>query len=121
MDIELFFDPGPSGNKEEERHKGGGTADQQAEGDAASPDGQGGANPEAAAGGKRPPLTMCHMPMLGRCSAPALLFAVSVNPTDRFLLALLAAGWGTRGGSRTTRCHRDQEPMWPDSVHPGFG
>lgn len=42
----------PSGDKEEEGHQRGGAAHQQAEGDAACPAGQGGADPEAAAGGE---------------------------------------------------------------------
>lgn len=84
MDVELVSDPGPSGNKEEKRHKRGGTADQQAEGDAASPDGQGGADPEAAAGGKRLCFTTCLMPV--RCGEDALrhplLFAVWEDPPN---------------------------------------
>lgn len=42
----------PLGDKEEERYQRGGAADEQAEGDAAGPAGQGGEYPEAAAGGR---------------------------------------------------------------------
>lgn len=95
MDVELASDPGPSGNKEKERHKRGGTADQQAEGDAASPDGQGGTNPEAAAGGKRPPLTTRLMPVRFGEDAlrPALLFAVWEDPPNEPFSAGSACSW----------------------------
>lgn len=68
----------------------------------------------------------CHVPcatlLCGEDALqPTLLFAVLVDPTNHSLLALLAAGWGTRGGTWTTRCHHDQEPAWPDSVHPCSG
>lgn len=59
----------PSGDKEEERHKRGGATDQQAEGDAAGPAGQGGADPEAAAGGENAgqPRPAPHCPGAGPC------------------------------------------------------
>lgn len=51
----------------------------------------------------------------------ALPLAVSVDPADFLLLALLAAGWGTRSSAWTPRRHYDQEPTWPDTVHPCSG
>lgn len=71
----------PSGDKEEEGHKRGGAADQQAERDAAGSAGQGGTDPQAAAGGKwlLPPHT-CAVRVLG---GPAPLFAVlEQGPAD---------------------------------------
>lgn len=41
--------------------------------------------------------------------------------TTFLLLALLAAGWGARGSTGTARSRHDQEPEWPDPVHPCFG
>lgn len=60
----------PSGDKEEEGHQRGGAADQQAEGDAAGTAGQGGADPEAAAGGEwlTPPHFVCEC---AGCPRPA--------------------------------------------------
>lgn len=43
--------PSISGDQEEERHQGGGAADQQAEGDGAEPAGEGGCHPQETAGG----------------------------------------------------------------------
>lgn len=60
LEMELLYSL-PLGDKEEERHKRGGAADQQAEGDAAGTAGQGGTDPEAAAGGEwLTPPTVCE-------------------------------------------------------------
>lgn len=76
MDLLCLF---PSGDKEEERHKRGGAADQQTEGDAAGPAGQGGADPEAAAGGKQSlPPHACATRVLGRL----LLAVLGQGPAD---------------------------------------
>lgn len=75
----------PSGDKEEERHKRGGAVDQQAEGDAAGPAGQGGTDPEAAAGGKE-----LLLPRSGALSHGTVL---QQRPADQpSVVTLLAAG-----------------------------
>lgn len=81
----------PLGDKEEERHQRGGAADQQAEGDAAGPVGQGGADPEAAAGGEwllQPYVCVSVLDGQGM-----LLAALEQGPADLLPGATLFCSW----------------------------